>query len=68
MSSEREQRFESLQREFSAYVDCMTKQAPKEKAKAKQVVAIEAPPVVEVAAPKKMGKKPKADEASAVVC
>ena len=41
MSSEREQRFESLQREFSAYVDCITKQAPKAKSKAKQVVAVE---------------------------
>ena len=68
MSSEREQRFESLQREFSAYVDCMTKQAPKAKAKAKQAVAIEAPPVVEVAAPKKRGRKPKADEAPAAAC
>ena len=68
MSSEREQRFESLQREFSAYVDCTTKQTPKAKSKAKQVVAVEATPVVEVAAPKKRGRKPKADEAPAVVC
>ena len=68
MSSEREQRFESLQREFSAYVDCITKQTPKAKSKAKQVVVVEATPVVEVAAPKKRGRKPKADEAPAVVC
>jgi hypothetical protein len=57
MSSEREQRFESLQREFSAYVDCITKQTPKAKSKAKHVVAVEAPPVVEVAAPKKEGQE-----------
>ena len=68
MSSEREQRFESLQREFSAYVDCITKQTPKAKSKAKQVVAVETTPVVEVAAPKKRGRKPKSDEAPAVAC
>ena len=68
MSSEREQRFESLQREFNAYVDCITTQNPKAKTKAKQVVAIESPLVVEVSAPKKRGRKPKADEAPAVVC
>ena len=72
MSSDSQQLFESLQREFNAYVDHITKQAPKAKAKskAKNVVAVEAPPVaaVETAAPKKRGRKPKADEATAVVC
>ena len=70
MASDSQQVFESLQRKFNAYVDHITKQAPKAKAKskAKQVVAIEAPPVVEVAAPKKRGRKPKAEEAPAVVC
>ena len=70
MSSEREQLFESLQREFSAYVDCITKQTLKAKSKAKQAVVVEAPIVaaVAVAAPKKRGRKPKADEAPAVVC
>ena len=72
MSSDSQQLFESLQRDFNAYVDHIAKQALTAKAtsKAKQVVAVEAPPVaaVEVAAPRKSGRKPKADEASAVVC
>ena len=63
---------ERLQREFNAYVDHITKQAPKAKAKskAKQAVVVEAPPVaaIESAAPKKRGRKHKADEASAGVC
>ena len=72
MSSDSLQLFESLQCEFNAYVDHITKQAPKAKAKskAKTAVVVEAPPVaaVEYAAPKKRGRKPKSDEASAVVC
>ena len=72
MSSDSQQLFESLQREFNAYVDHITEQAPKAKAKskAKPVVVVVAPPVaaVESAAPKKRGRKPKADEAPAVVC
>ena len=53
---------------FSVNSMRITKQTPKAKSKAKQVVAVETPPVVEVAAPKKRGRKPKADEAPAVVC
>ena len=70
MSSDSQQLVESLQREFNAYVDHITKQAPKAKAKskAKQVVAVETAPVIEVAAPKKRGRKPKSDEAPAVAC
>ena len=60
MSSETQQRLESLQREFSAYVDHVAKQAPKAKAKkAKQEVAVVSlPPVVAVesAATKKRGR------------
>jgi len=70
MSSETQQRLESLQREFSAYVDHVAKQAPKAKAKkAKQEVAVAAPPVVAVesTAPKKRGRKPKV-EGAPVVC
>ena len=72
MSPDSQQLFESLQREFNAYVDHITKQAPKAKAKskAKTAVVVDASPAaaVESAAPKKGGRKPKADEASAVVC
>ena len=69
-SSETQQRLESLQREFSAYVDHITNQAPKAKAeKAKQEVVVAAPPVVAVesSAPKKRGRKLKVDDAS-VAC
>ena len=72
MFSESQQRFESLQCEFNPYTDHMAKQAPKPKAKseAKQAVVVEARPAaaVESAAPKKRGRKPKGDEAPAVVC
>jgi hypothetical protein len=48
MSSDSQQLFESLQCECNAYVDHITKQAPKAKAKskAKTVVVVEAPPHV----------------------
>ena len=70
MSSDSQQLFESLQREFNAYVDHMTKQAPKAnaKSKAKQVVVVEAPLAAEVAVTKKRGRKPKVDEALVVAC
>ena len=69
MSSETQQRLESLQREFSAYVGHIAKQAPKAKAKkAKQGVAAAAPPVVAVeSTAKKRGRKPKV-EGAPVVC
>ena len=60
MSSENQQRFESLQREFSAYADHVMTQAPKTKSKSKQkqeAEAVAAPPpspdAVSTATPKK---------------
>ena len=72
MSSESAKRFESLQREFNAYVEHITQEAKATK-KTKQVLAEpvvatdSAPPAV-VAEPvaKKRGRKPK--EAVAVAC
>ena len=70
MSSENQQRFESLQREFSAYAEHVMTQAPKPKSKSKQKQETEAvavlPPVdaVSTATPRKRGRKPKSDEAT----
>ncbi len=70
MSSENQQRFESLQREFSAYAEHVMMQAPKPKSKSKQkqeAEAVAAPPpsldAVSTATPGKRGRKPKSDEA-----
>jgi hypothetical protein len=70
MSSESAKRFESLQREFNAYVDHIMKEGKqtaksKSKAKQEQVVvapAAEAAVAPEPAAPKKRGRKPKIEE------
>ena len=70
MSSESAKRFESLQREFNAYVDHIMKEGKqtaksKSKAKQEQVVvapAAEAAVAPEPAAPKKRGRKPKVEE------
>jgi hypothetical protein len=70
MSSESAKRFESLQREFNAYVDHIMKegkQTAKSKSKAKQeqvavAPAAEAAVAPEPAAPKKRGRKPKVEE------
>ena len=68
MSSEIQQRFESLQREFSAYAEHVKKQAPKPKSKSKpkqEPVAV-LPPIdaVSTATPRKRGRKSKLDEAA----
>ena len=70
MSSESAKRFESLQREFNAYVDHIMKegkQTAKSKSKAKQeqvavAPAAEAAVAPEPAAPPKRGRKPKVEE------
>ena len=72
MSSESAKRFESLQREFNAYVDHIMKEGKqtaksKSKAKQEQVVVVVAPAAEaavapEPAAPKKRGRKPKIEE------
>ena len=70
MCSESAKRFESLQREFIAYVDHIVKegkQTAKSKSKAKQEQVAVAPAAVaavapEPAAPKNRGKKPKVEE------
>ena len=68
MSSESAKRFESLQREFNAYVDHITKEGKqtvksKSKAKQEQVAPVaEAVVAPEPAAPKKRGRKPKVEE------
>ena len=68
MSSENQQRFESLQREFAAYAEHVATQAPKPKSKSKpkqESVAVLAPIAIdETIAPKKRGRKPKSDEAT----
>ncbi len=67
MSSENQQRFESLQREFSAYAEHVMAQAPKPKSKSKpkqEPVAVTDPGAIEeTIAPRKRGRKPKSDEA-----
>ena len=68
MSSENQQRFESLQREFAAYAEHVMTQAPKPKSKSKpkqEPVAVP-PPIeaVRTATPRKRGRKPKSDEAA----
>ena len=75
MSSENQQRFESLQHEFSAYAEHVMTQAPKPKSKSKpkqEPVAV-LPPLdaVSTATPRKRGRKPKSDEAvnaTPIVC
>ena len=75
MSSELQQRFESLQREFSAYAEYVMTQAPKPKSKSKpkqEPVAV-LPPIdaVSTATPRKRGRKSKLDEATTatpIVC
>ena len=68
MSSENQQRFESLQREFAAYAEHVATQAPKPKSKSKskqESVAVLAPIAIdETIAPRKRGRKPKSDEAA----
>ena len=72
MSSENQQRFESLQREFAAYAEHVMTQAPKPKSKSKpkqeflpvlSPIAIEA---VSTATPRKRGRKSKLYEAATV--
>ena len=69
MSSENQQRFESLQREFAAYAEHVMTQAPKPKSKsrAKQEPVAAPPPspdAVSTATPRKRGRTPKSDEAA----
>ena len=68
MSSENQQRFESLQREFAAYAEHVATQAPKPKSKSKpkqEFLAVLAPIAIEeTIAPRKRGRKPKSDEAA----
>ena len=71
MPSENQQRFESLQREFSAYSEHIMTQAPKPKSKSKpkqEPVAARppSPDAVSTATPRKRGRKPKSDEAATV--
>ena len=72
MSSESAKRFESLQREFNAYVEHITQEAKATKKKKhvifEPVVATDSAPPVVVAEPvaKKRGRKPK--EVAAVSC
>ena len=77
MSSENQQRFESLQREFAAYAEHVATQAPKPKSKSKpkqESVAVappSSPDAVSTATPRKRGRKPKSDEAvnaTPIVC
>ena len=76
MSSEIQQRFESLQREFSAYAEHVMTQAPKPKSKSKpkqEPVAARppSPDAVSTATPRKRGRKSKLDEAATatpIVC
>ena len=75
MSSESQQRFESLQREFSAYAEHVMTQAPKPKSKSKPKQEPDAvlPPIeaVSTATPRKRGRKSKLDEAATaapIVC
>ena len=74
MISETQLRFESLQREFNAYVDHVMKegkQTTKSRAKAKQEQVVPAPTAdaavsPEPAAPQKRCRKPKVEEAVVV--
>ena len=75
MSSEIQQRFESLQREFAAYAEHVMTQAPKpkNKSKPKQEPVAVLPPIeaVSTATPRKRGRKSKLDEAATtapIVC
>ena len=68
MSSENQQRFESLQREFAVYAEHVMTQAPKPKSKSKskqEFLPVLAPIAIEeTIAPRKRGRKPKSDEAT----
>ena len=70
MSSDTQQRFESLQREFAAYAEHVTTQAPKPKCKSKpkqEFLSVLSPIAIEeTIALKKRGRKPKSDEATTV--
>jgi len=74
MSSESAKRFESLQREFNAYVEHITQEAKatkkKKQAVAEPAVATDSAPPVVVAEPvaKKRGRKPKEAAVVAVAC
>ena len=71
MSSDTQQRFESLQREFAAYAEHVTTQAPKPKSKSKpkqEFLSVLSPIAIEeTIAPRKRGRKPKSDEAATTV-
>ena len=68
MSSENQQRFDSLLREFAAYAEHVMTQAPKPKSKSKPkqepVAAADPIAIEETIAPRKRGRKPKSDEAT----
>ena len=68
MSSENQQRFESLQREFAAYAEHVMTQAPKPKSKSKpkqEFLSVLSPIAIEeTIAARKRGRKPKSDEAT----
>ena len=70
MSSENQQRFESLQREFSAYAEHVMTQAPKPKSKSKPkqecLPVLSSIAIEETIAPRKRGRKLKSDEATVV--
>ena len=73
MSSESAKRFESLQREFNAYVEHITQEAKatkKKKQVVEPVVATESAPPAVVAEPvaKNRGRKPKEAVAAAAAC
>ena len=68
MSSDTQQRFESLQREFAAYAEHVATQAPKPKSKSKpkqEFLSVLSPIAIEeTIAPRKRGRKPTSDEAA----
>ncbi len=60
MSSENQQRFESLQRGFSAYAEHVMKQAPKPKSKSKpkqEFLSVLSPIAIEETSSSKKGQK-----------
>ena len=71
MSSENQQRSESLQHEFAAYAEHVMTQAPKPKSKSKpkqEFLSVLSPIAIEeTIALKKRGRKPKSDEAATTV-
>ncbi len=70
MSSENQERFESLQHEFSAYAEHVMARAPKPKSKSKPkqepVAAADPIAIEETIAPRKRGRQLKSDEAATV--